>query len=210
MISILNDQSTFPYLEQVAILFFMLIGSLQFPIAAHTPALDTERPELTSKELSGKTPVKDLDCVLSTYFHPNSKTRNAQYQTVLVELSVQPGIRAFWEWHDQCCSLYELALRTKTPNIKSVSDSVETFVTAQRATCCKPSLHRDLLWTDIIHVAQINILSPASAFHNTYKGCKKKTVLTCRYSCPEAKVTDHRCTESFSLEKTSEILKSSH
>lgn len=49
--------------------------------------MDTERPELTSKELGGNTPVKDLDRVLGTYFHPNSKNRNAQYQTGLVELS---------------------------------------------------------------------------------------------------------------------------
>lgn len=83
----------------------------------------------------------------------------------------------------------------KTLNIKSVPDSVETFVTAQKSTCCKPSLHRDLLWTDIINMVQINIFSSAGAFQNTYKLCKKKPVFIYRYSCPEAKVTDHRCTE---------------
>lgn len=57
----------------------------------------------------------------------------------------------------------------KTLNIKSVSEGVEIFVTAQKATCFKPSLHRDLLWIDIINIAQINIFSPASAFQNTCK-----------------------------------------
>lgn len=52
----------------------------------------------------------------------------------------------------------------KTLNTKSVSDRVETLGTAQKATCCNPSLHRDLLWTDTIKMAQINIFSPASAF----------------------------------------------